>query len=515
MAAANERLLTRHLPDDLPNLLALLTPAVLDLGDNPYRDEVYKTLGPRDQHAYTRAADDVTEAQRKRRFLIQAICRAIALHDEGEQKLLSLLSPKVADYLRDQIALALLRWPSVPPLPSSSPCSTEALEAVAGLLGESEPHLVARAVAAIFRLAPAEAFDRIEAVLPDPQRPTAAAIARFNELTFAIPDGGRVTDRRWVRAILPLMRFTYHADIALERLGASEGKVAEKRALVGSIVAPQQDGSVPPPQRTSTPSAPPPPPAAPPPEVSLEEQQKALEGELRTARLLGKGRKLVAQAIRLWPTRAGADYDGPVGATRFGGVPDLEAGQPWPTHEGRPLEFLAQVALHDVAELDADGILPNGGLLSFFVDASFTASGADRYLGSSCVLFFEDGAALAPASAPDGVALHPVCTVVAYPLLQLPPPDHPALVAALDDKQLARYIEKVHVPPPEGHQLLGYRDRVSKERPPEGSRLLFQCITDPTTGTKWGEGVHLDFWIEKKALKKRKLDQAVTRHGDG
>ncbi|MDF7777229.1 DUF1963 domain-containing protein [Sphingomonas sp. AOB5] len=54
--------------------------------------------------------------------------------------------------------------------------------------------------------------------------------------------------------------------------------------------------------------------------------------------------------------------EAPLGATRFGGLPDLSPGTDWPVSPaGAPLSFLAQIALQDVAETS----LPTG-LLSFF-----------------------------------------------------------------------------------------------------------------------------------------------------
>jgi uncharacterized protein YwqG len=42
---------------------------------------------------------------------------------------------------------------------------------------------------------------------------------------------------------------------------------------------------------------------------------------------------------------AADDAEIPVGATKFGGSPDLPAGTPWPMRDRRPLGFVGQVAL--------------------------------------------------------------------------------------------------------------------------------------------------------------------------
>src|SRR5262249_15911808 len=57
-----------------------------------------------------------------------------------------------------------------------------------------------------------------------------------------------------------------------------------------------------------------------------------------------------------------------VGATKFGGRPDLPAGSRWPRCDRGPLEFLAQFDLAELQQAFAGGaLLPARGLLSFFM----------------------------------------------------------------------------------------------------------------------------------------------------
>ena len=56
----------------------------------------------------------------------------------------------------------------------------------------------------------------------------------------------------------------------------------------------------------------------------------------------------------------------PVGSTRFGGEPDLPPGVEWPTFEGRPMTFAAQIDLDSLQRFTAAKELPSTGLLSFF-----------------------------------------------------------------------------------------------------------------------------------------------------
>lgn len=62
--------------------------------------------------------------------------------------------------------------------------------------------------------------------------------------------------------------------------------------------------------------------------------------------------------------------DAPIGATRFGGFPDLPPATAWPTAPlGGNLSFFAQVALDDLSSTVVAGLLPAKGLLSFFAGA--------------------------------------------------------------------------------------------------------------------------------------------------
>ena len=66
-----------------------------------------------------------------------------------------------------------------------------------------------------------------------------------------------------------------------------------------------------------------------------------------------------------------------LGATRFGGKPDVPPDFVWPTYEGesydhvvkdRPLTFLAQFNCAELAQFDKEHLLPDHGLLSFFYE---------------------------------------------------------------------------------------------------------------------------------------------------
>lgn len=70
-----------------------------------------------------------------------------------------------------------------------------------------------------------------------------------------------------------------------------------------------------------------------------------------------------ALKIEVIPT----DSEIPVGATKFGGKPDLSDDMSWPEYEGKLHTFIGQFRLEDVQETQAGRLLPRSGLLSFFV----------------------------------------------------------------------------------------------------------------------------------------------------
>ena len=99
-----------------------------------------------------------------------------------------------------------------------------------------------------------------------------------------------------------------------------------------------------------------------------------------------------------------------LGATRFGGKPDVPPDFVWPTYEGesydhvvkdRPLTFLAQFNCEELAQFDKEHLLPDHGLLSFFYETDTQCWG--YYLndkGCARVYWFEDMSALSAADFP-------------------------------------------------------------------------------------------------------------------
>ena len=87
---------------------------------------------------------------------------------------------------------------------------------------------------------------------------------------------------------------------------------------------------------------------------------------------------LLRPAIALHATRAD-DAQIPLGASKFGGAPDVPDGFEWPMWNGEPLGFLAQINLEEVAPFDVEGVLPKSGVLSFFQGGSLWHSEKSKH----------------------------------------------------------------------------------------------------------------------------------------
>ena len=79
----------------------------------------------------------------------------------------------------------------------------------------------------------------------------------------------------------------------------------------------------------------------------------------------------------------------PLGASRFGGVPDLPPGVEWPSRDDVPMEFVAQLRLADAAGLDPLGRLPTTGHLWFFYNSQWLTFDQDQDHACCAVLYHD------------------------------------------------------------------------------------------------------------------------------
>jgi uncharacterized protein YwqG len=248
---------------------------------------------------------------------------------------------------------------------------------------------------------------------------------------------------------------------------------------------------------------------------------------------------LARPAISLSARRAGRVKLAP-GASKLGGAPDLPAGAKWPSWRRRPLAFLAQLNLEDLAGFSSCADLPREGLLQFFFDAQQRTWGFDpKDRGSWRVLLQTEIGK--PARVP-GVRPYPSCrlqlrettTLISgysfdYEKLRPTEAQHEAYGEALE----AVEAELGDAPL---HQLLGNEWPVQGEMEVECQlasnglhcgdpaayetrrartlarsagqwRLLLQLDTDEKAGMMWGDLGRLYFWITERALAARRFDE--------
>ncbi len=212
----------------------------------------------------------------------------------------------------------------------------------------------------------------------------------------------------------------------------------------------------------------------------------------------------VTATIFMTPTRVPEGSSLALGASRFGGEPDLPPGTAWPTREGVPMQFVAQIRLADLAAYDIDQVLPTSGSLLFFHNEQCESSEmageieparsawkiaadprfADFVFSCGRVLFWPgDDAALIRTPAPRvdyeddygrrvAPELYPLCALTFANTLEIPE-------RKPDDKGPIRYRH---------HQLLGdimAEDNI--ETMTDGDILLCQIDSDFVAGFNWGE----------------------------
>src|SRR5262245_44122708 len=231
-------------------------------------------------------------------------------------------------------------------------------------------------------------------------------------------------------------------------------------------------------------------------------------------------------SLELNPDRA-------IGSSRLGGGPDLPASFEWPKNKGRPLNFLLQVNLTDVAPLDSAKLFPPSGLLSFFYDLVDQPWGYDpKDLCGYAVRYFPKASDLRRSPAPDAKTGLSDAAIHFWPAETLPAYGSSAyerltaeLEADLGDEpdseafhELSRALFRAQARTPDGpwHHLgghsqnvqddmqleaqlvmnglycgdpSGYRDprRAELERSSEEWSLLLQLDSDDDAGFMWGD----------------------------
>ena len=195
-----------------------------------------------------------------------------------------------------------------------------------------------------------------------------------------------------------------------------------------------------------------------------------------------------------------------LGGSRLGGRPDLPTGAAWPTQDGRPLVFVGQVDLGDVAPADVTGLLPTSGLLTFFY--ALVHDPASAVVAS--VVFSAEGTALARLDFPHALPVQD--RMRAIPLM--PEPDitvHPEEVLPEPASWNAQVTWECYgfedgVPP--RHRMLGYPDLIQPQPQIGRHLLLLQVDMYHLPG---GSGI-LYFVIPPEDLRARRFDRVMCEY---
>jgi uncharacterized protein YwqG len=151
--------------------------------------------------------------------------------------------------------------------------------------------------------------------------------------------------------------------------------------------------------------------------------QKLREGRLdaQAAEICSAARP----ALELTPELAEGEL--PIGTIKFGGKPDLPAGAAWPEYKGKLHTFVGQFRLEELRDTQASVLLPQTGLLSFFVFDDPVETGqpaAEGAPGAWRVICTEDSSKLRRLEPPkefdEGNRLAPKCLLRIRETLDLP-----------------------------------------------------------------------------------------------
>ncbi|GAC1393325.1 MAG: hypothetical protein NVS4B11_02220 [Ktedonobacteraceae bacterium] len=230
-----------------------------------------------------------------------------------------------------------------------------------------------------------------------------------------------------------------------------------------------------------------------------------------------------------------------IGASKLGDVPDVPPGFAWPEWKGLPQSFIAQIRLEDAHPYDADGVLPEHGLLWFFYDAqqqTFGAEPADK--GGWSVLFAEQPANLQRAIVPSTLpttSQFQACTLrfSSEITLSLQPQLELSNFDWTDEEQQKYETLLSTFPTPEDHAAIHNRmlgnpetlqddmrlecqyasNGVSDSSDPKADelakgamewQLLFQVDSDEHAGMRWANTGLLYYWLKKADLQVRHFD---------
>lgn len=247
---------------------------------------------------------------------------------------------------------------------------------------------------------------------------------------------------------------------------------------------------------------------------SEQSQKQTLVERLTTARLQHHADALLAPTV--WLDLEAIDDEFDLGATRFGGLPDLPEKAKWPTVEKNPLFFVGQFDLASLSSFEAAKALPSKGLLSFFL--LDVPRGEQLHCGEGVVLFTPPTEKLVRRELPPGWddderEPYALCRAHLTPGWMLPNAMEPLVASTLSAEERARYsapsMESGHYPT----HLLGHRDHNGYSVQAAGMRLLLQLNSSEELRAEFGDFEDVDWFIDEAALADEDFSTIVMAGG--
>jgi len=217
--------------------------------------------------------------------------------------------------------------------------------------------------------------------------------------------------------------------------------------------------------------------------------------------------------------------DLPLGASRFGGLPDLPPGVEWPSRDDVPMEFVAQLRLADAAPHDPLGRLPARGSLLFFYNSQWLTFDQDSDHACCAVIFHDGDDAVLVRTPPPRVDyqgeydpeprlapyIHGLARLTFAPFVMTPGGVSPFVTGTPLEpiwQDFHAYHGGAMSPSPnfQCNHLLGYvdgQDYVDAHAHGTDDQLLFQIDSDDAATFQWGDCDRLYFMLRKDELAAR------------
>jgi len=204
-----------------------------------------------------------------------------------------------------------------------------------------------------------------------------------------------------------------------------------------------------------------------------------------------------------------------IGGTKLGGRPDLPADLPWPTLDGVPQAFVAQVDQGEITGA-ARALRPDAaagaGLVAFFCDSAFAVGGPSFDEVACAVLLTPPGTELVRRDWPPGLGedwrFREVALFPEAELMDVPVEAWELEHLGLAPEQLWAWAERRGYPEDTRHRVEGYPEPLQHEpRAWRDEVLLLQVDSDDEAGMMWGDLGRLFYLIRADELTAQRLDR--------